>query len=98
MDPLHLAHLAMVFLWGGLVAAEIVAELAAGASDPATAEPGALRAVARFHYVVDVALEIPLLAGVLITGTVLASRSWPQPPAHLVKIAFGLIAITLNAV
>ncbi len=89
MEPLHLAHVILVSVWGGFVMAEGVLELT-------SREEVALRVAARVHYWMDLLAELPLLAGVLLTGTVLAVRAWPLSTLHWVKIAAGLIAIGAN--
>lgn len=90
MDALHLTHLILVSAWGGLVAAEVVIELA-----PRSEAEVAL--AARVHFWIDVILEIPLLGGVLSTGVLLASRSWPPSALLAVKMASGIIPVGLNA-
>src|SRR5262249_14143032 len=53
-------------------------------------------AAGRFHYFIDVWVELPLLSGVLLTGAVLLVRS-EITPVRLTKIALGLGAIAANA-
>ncbi|MSP60344.1 MAG: hypothetical protein EXR72_08380 [Myxococcales bacterium] len=89
MDPLHLVHLVLIGLWGGLVLAESVIEL--GGSDE-----GMLRAAARLHYWTDLLFEVPILLGVLVTGAWLSARSWPLTQLHYIKIGAALIAIAGN--
>lgn len=89
MESLHLVHLILVSLWGGLVTAEVIIEFAA--RDETT-----LRVVARFHYLIDLLAEIPLLVGVLITGALLALKAWPLTYLHWIKITAGSIAIGSN--
>jgi hypothetical protein len=73
VDALHLCHLIVLCLWGGVVLAESVMELAA-------ADEGGRASAARVHFWIDVVVELPLIAGVLVTGALLASRSWPPSP------------------
>jgi hypothetical protein len=89
MDPWHTAHLLSLGLWGGLVAAEGVVELTPRTDDE-------LRFAATLHYWMDVLLELPLLAAVLVTGAVLTAAAWPLSPLHGVKIAAGLTAVGAN--
>ena len=91
MDALSLTHLISLCLWGGLVLGEIVLELA-------PRDAGERRAAARFHHLIDLAVEIPLLAVVVASGVLLAIRAWPLSPLHDLKIAAALIAIGANAV
>ena len=86
MEPFHVAHLVVLGMWLGVVITEILFEFAGSDAD-------SLRAAARFHYYVDRFGELPILVGVLGTGTVLAVRAWPLTPLHLIKIAASLIAV-----
>jgi hypothetical protein len=89
VDPLHLAHLAALCLWGGCVLAEGVVELVP--KNDAEREHAA-----RVHFWIDVLIELPLIAAVLTTGAVLMSRSWPPSPLLAVKVIAGLVALGLN--
>ena len=91
MDPTRLAHLFILGLWGGLVLGETVLELASRA-------PGAAPFGARLHYLTDLCVEIPLLAGVVATGALLLVRAWPIGPLHWIKLACALCAIGANVV
>ena len=86
MEPFHVAHLVALAMWLGVVITEVLFEFAASDAD-------SLRAAARFHYKVDKFGELPILIGVLATGTILAVRAWPLTPLHFVKIAASLIAV-----
>jgi hypothetical protein len=86
---LRLAHLLLLGLWGGLVLCEIVIELA-------SRSPEQHRHTARLHYLVDVLFELPLLAGILVTGALLARELWPLSRLHWLKIGCALGAIGLN--
>ena len=86
MEPFHLAHMIALAMWLGVVITEVLFEFAASDAD-------SLRAAARFHYNVDKFGELPILLGVLITGTILAVRAWPLTPLHVLKIAASLIAV-----
>jgi hypothetical protein len=89
MEPWHLAHVVALGLWGGLVFAEGVVELASRTEDE-------LRHAAKLHYWMDVLVEVPLLAAVLATGAVLAARAWPLSAIHWVKIGAALVALGAN--
>jgi len=89
MDPVHVAHLIAVSVWGGLVLAESVLEL--GANDDESR-----RVAARLHYRLDLGLELPLLLIVLATGGHLAARAWPWTPLHWLKVGLGLVAVAVN--
>ena len=86
MEPLHLAHLIALGMWLGVVITEVLFEFAASDAE-------SLRAAARFHYNVDKYGELPILAAVLVTGTILAVRAWPLTPLHVIKIAASLVAV-----
>ena len=86
MEPLHLAHVIVLGMWLGVVITEVLFEFTA--SDAAS-----LRAAARFHYNVDKYGELPILIGVLVTGTMLTVRAWPLTPLHIIKIATSLVAV-----
>jgi hypothetical protein len=90
MEPLHVLHLVLVSLWGGVVLAETVLELCGGGDEAAR------RTVARVHYWNDLLVEIPLLVAVLATGAVLAARAWPLTWLHWVKIGAALVAVATN--
>jgi len=86
MDPLHVAHLIALGAWLGVVITEALFEFAASDAE-------SLRAAARFHYNVDKYGELPVLAAVLVTGTLLTVRAWPLTPLHVIKITASLVAI-----
>jgi len=86
MEPFHLAHLVVLGMWLGVVITEVLFEFAASDAE-------SLRAAARFHYNVDKFGELPILAAVLVTGTILTVRSWPLTPLHVIKIAVSLVAV-----
>ena len=86
MEPLHLAHLIALGVWLGVVITEVLFEFAGS-------DPDSLRAAARFHYNVDKYGELPILVGVLVTGTLLTARAWPLTPLHVIKIATSLVAV-----
>jgi len=90
MDPWHVAHLVSLSLWGGLVLAEGVVELTTR-NDQDRAQ------AAKLHYWMDVLVEVPLLAAVLLTGAVLVARAWPPSMILLVKVCAGLTAVGVNA-
>ena len=86
MEPFHVAHLVVLGMWLGVVITEVLFEFAGS-------DPDSLRAAARFHYIVDKFGELPILVGVLVTGTILAVRAWPLTPLHVIKIAASLVAV-----
>jgi len=86
MEPFHVAHLAALGIWLGVVITEVLFEFVGSDAD-------SLRAAARFHYNVDKFGELPILLVVLITGAILAARAWPLTPLHFIKIAVSLAAV-----
>lgn len=86
MTGWHLAHLFVLALWGGLVLAEVVIEIALR-DQPA--------AVARAHYYIDLFCELPVLLAVLASGGVL-TMSAPWSTLLAVKVGCGLFAVGVN--
>jgi putative copper export protein len=85
-------HVVAASAWMGLIAAEVVVELLA--KDRTTR-----RFVAEAHKRIDLYFEGPLVAIVLLTGSILLYRLWPSAtPLLLLKVAAGLIAVVSNAV
>lgn len=91
MDALHVGHLVVLGLWGGLVLGECVLELSAQNDTE-------IRFTARIHYWIDLIVELPLLLGVLVTGAWLTLRVWPPSPLLWVKIAAASAAVAANLV
>src|SRR5687768_13486582 len=89
MEALRLAHLLLIFVWGGVILAETVVE--ALGRDPA-AQPFAARA----HFWIDVVIELPIVAGVLATGVLLAAAAWPLSTVQWVKVGAAAVAIGAN--
>jgi hypothetical protein len=87
VDALHLAHLVLLSMWAGIVVAETVVEVVGRRH---------VEAAALMHYWIDLLLELPVIAGVLTTGTLLTLRAWPLSTLHQLKIAAGLIAVGAN--
>ncbi len=83
-------HVVAASAWLGLVAAETVIELMA--KDRMTR-----RFVARAHKTIDLYFEAPLVAIVLVSGSLLLYRLWPDLSLLLiVKVVAGSIAIVAN--
>ena len=89
-DALAMAHLVMLALWGGVVATEAVIEVL----------PFRQRelhgAAIRFHYWIDLLVELPLVLAVIATGVVLFISLDPVTPVHLVKVGLGGAAVAVN--
>jgi hypothetical protein len=84
-------HVFAVSAWLGLVAGETVMELHAR-------DVESRRLVSQIHRWIDILLEGPLVATILISGALLLARAWPAPPWLLVKVGAGLIALFANVV
>jgi hypothetical protein len=85
-------HIVVASAWMGLIAAEVVIELLA--HDKTTH-----RFVAEAHKRIDLFFEGPLVAIVLLTGSVLLYRLWPSAtPLLLLKVVISLIAVVSNVV
>ena len=89
-NVLAMVHLVVLSLWGGVVATEAVIEVypfRARALHPAAI---------RFHYWIDLLVELPLVLAVTATGVALAVSVDRLTPLHFVKLAFGAAAIAVN--
>ena len=96
MQPLptiHLAslvHLVFLCLWGGVVATEAVLELY-----PYRRQVLHEHSI-RYHYWIDLLVELPLLLAVLITGIALSVLARPLSSKHVLLILFALVAVAAN--
>ena len=89
MAPLALVHVVAVFLWFGVVAAEVAVELRGR-------DVEGMRRAAVDHYWIDATVELPLLAVVMATGAWLTARAWPLAPAQVAMVACGTAAVAAN--
>jgi len=87
-----LAHLILLALWAGVVAAELVLE------DLGRRNRELRAPAARIHLWIDLLVELPLVLGVLASGVVLAALRWPLSPVHWAKIALAAVAIVANLI
>jgi hypothetical protein len=85
-----MAHLVVLSLWGGVVATEAVIEIL----------PFRQRelhgATIRFHYWIDLLVELPLVLVVVATGVALVVAIEAVTPLHLLKIVCGGAAVAVN--
>jgi hypothetical protein len=86
---LALVHTVAVFVWFGVVAAEVSIELRARDDD-------GMRRAAADHYWIDALVEVPLLAIVLASGLLLTVRAWPLDSARAAMVTCGLLAVAAN--
>ncbi len=90
INLVSMIHLIVLSLWGGVVLTESVLELY-----PFLRRPLHEHSI-RYHFWIDLLVELPLILAVLATGLTMAYMAWPVSNAHLLKIAFALVAITAN--
>jgi len=89
-EIMHLIHLVMLALWGGVVATEMVIEVLP------FRHPDLHPAAIRFHFWIDLLVELPLVIAVAVTGSTLLFLVDEITVQHVVKIAFGCAAIAVN--
>lgn len=92
IETLPIVHVALLGLWGGVVATESIVEL------HAYLHPQLRSAAARFHFWIDLLLELPVILGVIASGTCLLVLVWPPTTLHLVKLACVAVPIFANLV
>lgn len=84
-----MGHLIVLSAWAGVLLVEVVIERLGERHD--------MTALAvQAHFWIDVLVELPLVAGVLLTGTVLLARGWPPSGSHVVKLVAAAGAIAIN--
>jgi len=89
-DVLAMVHLIMLSLWGGVVATEAVIEVYPFRRREL--HPAAIR----FHYWIDLLVELPLVLAVVATGTALAFSIDELSGLHVIKILLGAIAVAIT--
>lgn len=89
-DVLAMVHLMVLSLWGGVVATEAVIEVAP------FRRPELHAAAIRFHYWIDLLVELPLVLAVIATGVTLALSVETLSSLHIVKILLGSAAVGVN--
>jgi hypothetical protein len=87
---LAMVHLIMLSLWGGVVATEAVIELYPFRQRELHA------ATIRFHYWIDLLVELPLVLAVITSGVALLWLTDPVTPLHFLKVGFGGAAVAVN--
>jgi len=83
-------HLIILSLWGGVVATEAVIEIYPFRRVELHS------AAIRFHYWIDLLVELPLVIAVAVSGCCLLFFSQDLTTLHLVKVGFGGAAIAVN--
>lgn len=92
INLVSMSHLILLCLWGGVVAAESVLELYP------RRKPDLHPTTIRYHYWIDLLIELPLICGVIATGLTLAVLAWPLSSLHLIKIIGAAVAVSANLV
>ena len=92
INLVSIIHLLFLGLWGGVVATESVLELY-----PYRRKTLHSHSI-RYHFWIDLLVELPLILGVVATGLTLTALAWPITITHLVKIICASSAITANLV
>jgi len=91
MSTLLVIHICAISFWFGVVGAETIIER----SRSENIEHG--YAVARNHFFIDMFLEIPVAAIVLISGLLMINEVHLSSPLFLLKISAGIFAVGINA-
>jgi putative copper export protein len=90
---LHI-HIVAASFWIGMIVVETLVELQA-----AKGSAQDLHFVARAHKTVDTYFEGPVVAIVLVTGSILLYQAWPDISFLLaVKVIAGLLAVVINII
>jgi hypothetical protein len=85
-------HIAAACFWVGMIVVETLIELMARKGTKQE-----LQFVVRAHRIVDTYFEAPIVAVVLLTGSVLLYQVWPKISLLLgVKVIAGLLAVVVN--
>lgn len=92
ISQVGMIHLVVLCLWGGVVAAESVLELL-----PFRKRDFHSNSI-EYHFWIDLLVELPLIAAVVTTGTILVVLAWPITGMHLVKIGCALVAVSANLI
>ena len=90
LNLVTMVHLIVLSMWGGVVATEAVIEVYPFRKGDLA------EATSRFHYWIDLLVELPLVLAVLATGIASVCLSEHITRLHIVKIAFGGAAIAVN--
>ena len=90
---LHI-HIVAASFWAGMIVVETLVELQA-----AKGSAQDLRFVAKLHKIVDTYFEAPIVAIVLVTGSILLFQIWPNISLLLtVKVIAVLLAVVVNII
>ena len=87
---LAMVHLIFLSMWGGVVATEAVIEVYP------FRRPELHAATVRFHFWIDLLVELPLVLAVVATGITLLFLTDPLTPLLFLKVGFGGSAVAIN--
>jgi len=90
LDVVAMVHLVVLSMWGGVVATEAVVELLPFRRRELHA------AAIRFHFWIDLLVELPVVLAVVGTGVALSVLVPTVTPLHVVKIVLGGAAVLVN--
>ena len=90
ISQVSMAHLIFLCLWGGVVATEAVLELY-----PYWRKVLHEHSI-RYHFWIDLLVELPLVLAVIASGATLAVLAWPLSAMHIVKISCAATAVSAN--
>ena len=90
LDLVTMVHLIVLSMWGGVVATEAVIEIYPFRTHDLA------EATSRFHYWIDLLVELPLVLAVVATGIASICLSEHITRLHVVKIAFAAAAVGIN--
>ncbi|MEE4271179.1 MAG: hypothetical protein V2I67_05875 [Thermoanaerobaculales bacterium] len=90
LDVVAMVHLVVLSMWGGVVATEAVVELLP------FRRRGLHAAAIRFHFWIDLLVELPMVLAVVGTGVALALLIPTLTSLHVVKIVLGGAAVLVN--
>jgi len=92
INLVSIIHLVLLSLWGGVVATEGVIELYP------FRRPSLHEDSIRFHFWIDLLVELPLVIGVIISGSGLVILAWPLTWTHAFKISCAAVAVCANLI
>jgi hypothetical protein len=90
LNVMTMAHLVALSMWGGVVATEAVVEICAYRRRELAG------AASRFHFWIDLLVELPVVVAVLGTGITVAFLVDHFTRLHLVKLGFAGVAVGVN--
>jgi len=92
INLVSMIHLVVLCLWGGVVATESVLELY-----PYRRKVLHENSI-RYHFWIDLLVELPLILAVIATGMTLVYLAWPLSAAHFIKLGCVSIAVSANLI